>query len=101
MEASVYCPKCGAVNPDDARVCTSCGNNLQGGGKGGGSAEEGVGPVGILLFCIPIVGIIMYFVWKDDKPKKAQTACYLALAGAAVIFVLQVLGVLAGMVGGS
>ncbi len=36
---------------------------------------------GILAFLIPIAGWIMYFVWKDETPKRAQQACTLAWFG--------------------
>ncbi|HIW48815.1 MAG TPA: hypothetical protein H9687_06030 [Firmicutes bacterium] len=29
---------------------------------------------GILGFCIPIVGLILFLVWKDQKPKTAKVA---------------------------
>ena len=38
-------------------------------------------PLTILAFCIPLAGAILYFTNKSDSPKKAQTACYAALAG--------------------
>jgi len=59
--------------------------------------EEGLG-VGltILAFCIPLAGIILYFVNKDKAPKKAQTACYAALAGAALGIVVRVLTMATG-----
>ena len=34
---------------------------------------------GILAFLIPIVGIIMYFSWKDQTPNKAKTVLLVAL----------------------
>lgn len=39
---------------------------------------------GILAFLIPLTGWIMYFVWKDDTPKRASQANAIAWAG--VIF---------------
>lgn len=52
---------------------------------------ERVGPIGVLLFCFPIAGAVMYFVWKDQHPAKAQRACWLALGGLALGTVLQIL----------
>jgi len=54
--------------------------------------EEKLGtPLTILAFCIPLAGAILYFVHKDQAPKKAQTACYAALAGMALGIVLRVI----------
>jgi hypothetical protein len=95
----VFCSKCGAANADDARYCSRCAHPLtptaaaQAGPTGGPPTptDGSVGPLGILFFCIPLVGAVMYFVWKEDKPAKAQTACNLALWGLGVGIVLQIL----------
>ena len=51
--------------------------------------------LGILLtivsFIIPIVGAILYFVYKAETPNKARTACYAALAGVVFGIVMQVI----------
>lgn len=54
--------------------------------------EDSIGAgLGILSFLIPIVGWIMYFVWKDEYPHKASQACTLAWIGFAVNIVLTIL----------
>jgi hypothetical protein len=53
--------------------------------------DDGVGALGVLFFCLPLVGAIMYFVWRDDQPRKARQACTLALLGVAIGIVLRVL----------
>ena len=40
----------------------------------------GIG-LSIVCFLIPLVGLILYFVYKSDKPEKSKGACYAALAG--------------------
>ena len=87
----MFCAKCGAEMDDNAEFCPKCG--ARAGAEAGGLAagDDSVGPIGIVLFCLPLVGAIMYFVWKDDKPKKAKTACYLALGGTVLGIVLQVI----------
>ena len=57
--------------------------------------ELGAG-LGILSFCIPIAGAVIYFSNKDTKPQKAKSACYLALAGVGVGIVLNIIGTMAG-----
>ena len=86
----MFCAKCGAEMGDSAEFCPKCGARA-GAGDAGPGASNSVGPLGIVFFCLPLVGAIMYFVWKDDKPKKAQRACYLALGGTALGIVLQVI----------
>jgi hypothetical protein len=107
----MYCPYCGTRNDDAAVFCSQCGQRLDGtapppyqpdpapvpppapepspppadGGTGG------VGPLGVVFFCIPLVGAVMYFVWRDEQPAKARRACTLALWGMAVGLVLSFL----------
>ena len=45
----------------------------------------------ILGFCLPIVGLILFLVWKDSKPKTAHVAGKGALVGAVLGFMLPVL----------
>lgn len=46
---------------------------------------------GILAFFIPIIGWIMYFVWKDDTPKRASQANTIAWVG----FIFNLISILA------
>ena len=74
----IKCPNCGTLNDASSQFCKECGANL----RSAADADTGdVGALGILFFCIPISGAIMYFVWRDDKPYKAKKACNLALWG--------------------
>lgn len=52
----------------------------------------GVG-YGILAFLIPIAGWIMYYIWKDDSPKKASQASTIAW----ISFAINMIGVLAAL----
>ena len=86
----MFCPKCGKENDNNAEFCSDCGENLKQKSVDT-SQESSVGPIGILFFCIPLVGAIMYFVWKDEKPEKSKKACHLALWGVGVGIVIQIL----------
>jgi len=60
--------------------------------------EDDLG-TGLKIVCvlIPLVGLILYFVKKQDEPKAAKQACNFALIGVAVGVVIQIiLGVVAG-----
>ena len=54
----------------------------------------------ILACCLPIVGAILYFVWKDQKPQAAADVCKFALIGVGIGFALNILGAILGMVAG-
>jgi hypothetical protein len=118
----MFCPHCGTRNDDAAVYCSQCGQRLDGTGapppadpyahapaeppppapepvpgRPSGTAGSGqVGALGVVFFCLPLVGAIMYFVWRDDQPAKARRACTLALWGMAVGIVLRILMALAG-----
>ena len=59
---------------------------------------------GLLGCCIPIVGLVLFLVWKDNKPNTAKAAGVGAIVGVVlcVIYYLIVtcLGVGAAMYGG-
>lgn len=53
------------------------------------STEESIGAgLGILSFLFPIVGFILYFVWKDSESHKAKQAANIAWISIAISFVI-------------
>ncbi|MGJ8683036.1 MAG: hypothetical protein ACSHWW_00335 [Nonlabens sp.] len=53
----------------------------------------------VVSFCLPIVGAILYFVYKKEYPNKSKQACTAALIGFGVGIVLQVIMYATGMAG--
>ena len=68
-----------------------------------GSADSGSIGWGILGCCLPLVGLILFLVWKDSKPLSAKKAGIGALvgfiAGILLYVLVLVLGVGAALVG--
>jgi uncharacterized membrane protein YvbJ len=93
----VYCPRCGAPNDVAAVFCSRCGTRFDDPRSASqpvtkpATEKAGVGALGVLFFCLPLVGAVMYFVWRDEKPAKSRQACTLALWGFGVIVLLQIL----------
>lgn len=50
----------------------------------------------VVSVCIPLVGAILYFINKDKAPRKAKSACYMALIGVGIGIVLNILSYLMG-----
>jgi len=124
QEVSLKCELCGQALTKDLRYCPVCGQEnphyqgeeqktyapqpqQQSGNqyysqtsrqsKTSNNEDSGSIGFGILSFFIPLVGIILYFVWKNDRPKAAKSC----LIGAASAFILAILSnVLLGLLGG-
>ena len=82
-----YCSKCGKELMDEAVVCPGCGcaqdnKVIQNDASSFGWA--------VLGFFFPIVGLILYLVWKDSTPLKAKSAGKGALVSVIVSIVLSV-----------
>lgn len=52
---------------------------------------------GLLGFCIPIVGLILFLVWKDSKPKSAKAAGIGALVCVIVTVIFYIIGAIIGV----
>lgn len=62
--------------------------------------DNGVFLWGLLGCCIPIAGLILFLVWKDNKPNTAKSAGIGALIGVILIFGIYFLaGIFGVMIG--
>ena len=73
------CPNCGSENDSNSRFCNNCGselNNLNNANTQTNNVnkKESVIGWGFLGFIIPIVGIILFFVWKKSNPRKSKAS---------------------------
>ena len=90
-----FCKNCGAPIDDQAVICPKCGVAQQALPVVNDSGSVGWGVLG---FCIPLVGLILFLVWKDSKPRSSKMAGMGALISVIVWVVLYVLlFALAGM----
>jgi len=89
------CNSCGATVPDSATVCPYCGNAITPVTSHSSDAED-VSSTGlnVLSFLIPIVGIIMYFVYRDETPIKAKACLKWTLIGFGVSVAFYLLSVM-------
>ena len=69
----MFCNNCGSEIDDKAVICPKCGVSQNGAGIPG--VEDNGGFLwGLLGCCIPIVGLVLFLVWKDTKPRTAKSA---------------------------
>lgn len=112
----MYCRKCGKELDDNAMTCPYCGTATQGpyraddpfgrdvppeqNGQNGGyfysprqTAPDDAPSMGwgVLGFFIPIAGLVLYLVWRDQYPLRAKSCGKGALASVIVYVVFIIL----------
>ena len=60
------CPSCNKFSPNDSKFCTSCGNNITSTSIYVADDQPNFG-YALLGFLAPIVGFVLYFLWKDQN----------------------------------
>ena len=75
----MICPNCGYDADDKAAVCLGCGMNLERTKK---SDKKKVGAGWWWLgFFIPVAGILIWAICRDEEPRKAKRAGIGAICG--------------------
>lgn len=76
----MYCENCGAEIAKEAYVCPKCGVKVN---KDESNVEDkpnmALNIVSLLL--LPILGVILYFVWRKETPIRAKSILTYALIG--------------------
>ena len=97
-----FCKNCGKEIDDNAVVCPHCGV-IQKEELVQNTVDNGGFLWGLLGCCIPIVGLILFLVWRDTKPKTSRAAGIGALVGVICVaiyyIVINVIGVGLGVAG--
>jgi uncharacterized membrane protein YvbJ len=94
-----YCTHCGTQLNDFAAVCTHCGCmvgniNIQQGPKEEDAPSTGFA---ILGFFVPLAGLILWLVWKDEFPLRAKSVgkgaliCVIVNVGLAYVYVIAII----------
>lgn len=91
-----FCKHCGMEIDDKAVICPKCGVSQQTASDG---VDNGGFGWGLLGFCLPLVGLILFLVWKDSKPRTSKAAGKGALISVIIGVVLYVLMFALGIAG--
>lgn len=94
----MYCKNCGKEIDNNAEICPLCGVRVK-----EATPEKVDNPshfAGVASCCFPIVGLILYFIWKDEKPKSAKVVCYWTLGGMVTLVLIYVLCIVLGIASG-
>ena len=65
-----FCTNCGNELIDDAVVCPKCGS-IAGRIKTVGDSRSKAWA--IISFLFPVLGLILYLVWRDDRPLRSSS----------------------------
>lgn len=71
-----YCTKCGAELKENQNFCVQCGKPVSDAVSNVSTSLNDDGGFGwaLLGFCIPIVGLVLFLVWQNEKPLTASAA---------------------------
>lgn len=88
------CKNCGMDILNNANFCTNCGTKVDNNIEYNQPSQNNEGSTigwGVLGFFFPLVGLILFFVFKKDRPKASKTSGIGALIGfilGTVLFIL-------------
>lgn len=85
-----FCRECGSVIHNDAAECSHCGAT-QSVKKTSSVNDDGSLSWGLLGFCVPIVGLVLYLVWKEDQPNNAKMAGKGALISTIISLIISII----------
>lgn len=87
-----YCSHCGAQIDDEAVFCVKCGCPV----APTKTAPDDAPNAGfaVLGFFFPLIGLILYLVWKDTTPLRAKSVGKGALIGAIAEVAISILSVM-------
>ncbi len=91
----MFCKKCGSQLPDNTVICPSCGTvaEVPAAYPYAQPKPYDNGSIGwwFLGFFIPLVGLILFLVWRNEKPLSAKRAGWGALVRVIVGTVVSVI----------
>ena len=84
----MYCSHCGKPIPEGADYCLNCGCAV----NGSAPSKDDSSSFGFALlgFLFPLIGLILYFVYEDKRPKRAKSVGKGALVGVITRIVISI-----------
>lgn len=94
----MYCKNCEKEINDNAVICPECGVATANASTNSQQTQDNGGFLwGLLGCCIPLVGLILFLVWRDTKPKTSKAAGIGALVSVSSVVLLYALSFALGM----
>lgn len=86
-----FCKNCGQEMTENATHCANCGTAVaQENTPAPANDDKGGFLWGALGCCIPIVGLILFLIWRTDKPKTAKSAGIGAIVGVVATILIYI-----------
>ncbi len=92
---SVYCPECGGFNGEPGQQVYQSGQQA----NTNNTTDKDSAGFNVLSFFFPIVGLILYLVWKEQYPIKAKGCGKWALIGFIVNMILSICSITINITG--
>lgn len=91
----MFCQNCGNQIDDNAYVCPHCGVKVERQNSRNAEADNGskVG-WGFLSYFVPVAGLILFIVWRNERPKTSKVCGICALVATIVQVVSSVIVVI-------
>lgn len=96
----MYCPNCGSSINQNAEICINCGVNVLKFGNQTTATKNDTSNICVNLLslcCFPLLGIIMFFVWKEKQPKAAKSALIFGLIGLVISIIFAIISFVLGI----
>lgn len=87
----MYCKNCGRTVDDTSSYCNNCGARIDNKPNADASEDSLSQGFAIFGFFIPIVGLILFLIYEEKKPKRAKSAVKGALIGFITEIVLAII----------
>lgn len=105
----MYCKNCGKELNEKYSVCLNCGVPIEGNQVDKNEVvnennnvtnknDKGGFLWGLLGFFVPLVGLILFLVWRESKPKTAKSVGKGALVNVILGVILMVITIVASMI---
>ena len=89
-----YCKNCGQSIDDKAVICPHCGVAQE---NKPAVVDNGGFLWGLLGCCIPIVGLILYLVWQNERPRTARAVGIGALVSVGILILYYIIVIAVGV----
>ncbi len=85
-----FCRNCGSEIHDEAVVCVNCGVPVEI-PNAPRTDDKKSGGFAFLCFMFPMLGLILWIIWKDDYPLKAKSCAKGAIVSVVLSAVFSIL----------